>query len=62
MRHTTLILFALQQMITHRQLSAFYDNRDMYPVIMSNLRRETLVKLAELVDTVIIENEGKVAV
>ncbi len=55
------IYFALQQMITHKQLSLFYDNKFSYQQDIKGLRTETLIKLQEILDTVIIDNESKVA-
>ncbi len=56
-----LIYFALQQMITHRQLSLLYDNKFSYQSDLKTLRSETLTKLQEILDSVIIDNESKVA-
>jgi len=55
------IYFALQQIITHRQLSMLYDDKFTYQKDIKELRAETLQKLAEILDTVIIDNESKVA-
>lgn len=58
-----LILFALQAIITHRQLSYIYDNKHGdYHTNLANLRKEVITDLTELVDTVLIENESKVSV
>lgn len=56
-----LIYFALQQIITHRQLSLLYDSKDTYNKDIKMLRAETLGKVSEILDTVIIDNESKVA-
>lgn len=56
-----LIYFALQSIVTHTQLSAFYDDKHMYSKLMNNLRADTLVKVQEILDQVIIDNESKVA-
>lgn len=56
-----LIYFAIQQIITPRQLSLFYDNKYTYNKDIKELRFEVLIKLEELLDTVIIDNESKVA-
>jgi len=55
-----LIYFALQQIITHRQLSLLYDNKYTYQTDIKLLRAETLIKLQEILDDVIISNESKV--
>ena len=56
------IYFALQQIITYRQLSLLYDNKDTYQKDIKLLRAEVLGKLGEILDSVIIDNESKVAV
>ena len=55
-----LIYFALQQIITQRQLVLLFDNKYTYQKDIKLLRAETLMKLEELLDTVIIDNESKV--
>ncbi len=55
------IYFALWQMITARQMVAFYDDKHTYQNELRDLRAETLVKLQEILDSVIIDNESKVA-
>lgn len=55
-----MISFALQQMITHKQLSIYYDSSMDYNVEIAKLRAEALFKVAELLDTVILETEDKV--
>lgn len=54
------IYFALQQIITYRQLSLLYDNKYGYNKDIKVLRAEVLSKLEELLDSVIIDNEGRV--
>jgi hypothetical protein len=56
-----LIAFAIQQIVTYRQLSLLYDNKDTYQSDIKILRAETLRKLQEILDMVIIDNESKVA-
>ena len=56
-----LILFGIQQMIIHQQISLVYDKTINYQVELKKLRAETISKLTELLDTVIIDNENKVA-
>lgn len=55
-----LIYFALQQIITYRQLSLWYDNKYSYDKDIKVLRQEVLTKVEELLDTVIIDNESRV--
>lgn len=55
------IYFALQQMVTFRQLSLLYDNKDTYQKDIKMLRAEVLGKLEDILDSVIIDNESKVA-
>ncbi|HEY9701868.1 MAG TPA: hypothetical protein V6C58_05460 [Allocoleopsis sp.] len=54
------ILFALQQIVTPRQLVLLFDNKFTYQKDIKLLRAEVLQKLEELLDTVIIDNETKV--
>lgn len=56
-----IIYFALQQIVTSRQLQLLYDNKDTYQSDIKLLRAETLGKLAELLDSVIIDNESRVS-
>ena len=55
-----LIYFAIQQIITHQQLSMLYDDKLGYQAGLQALRNETLYKLEEIIDQVIIDNESKV--
>ncbi len=55
-----LIYFAIQQIITHQQLSMLYDDKLGYQSSIQNLRNETLYKITEIIDQVIIDNESKV--
>lgn len=56
-----LIYFGIQQMLTHEQLSLIYDSNGTYQKDLQKLRAEVLYKLQEIVDTVIVDNETKVA-
>ena len=56
-----MIYFGIQQVITHRQLSSMFDNKYGYQKDLALIRAETLHKLEEILDTVIIDNEGRVA-
>lgn len=55
------IYFALQQMVTARQLVLLYDNKYTYQKDIQTLRAEVLYKLQEILDSVIIDNESRVA-
>lgn len=54
------IYFALQQIVTYEQLSLLYDRKDTYQADIKQLRAKVLADLAELLDSVIIDNETKV--
>lgn len=56
-----LIYFGLQQIVTHNQLSFFYDDKHTYATNVQKLRNETLYKVQEILDQVIIDNEAKVS-
>lgn len=56
-----LIYFGLQQIITHQQLSHFYSDKHDYHTNIQKLRKETLYKIEEILNQVIIDNEAKVA-
>jgi hypothetical protein len=55
------IYFAIQQTITHRQLALLYDNKESYQKDIKLLRAELIYKLTEILDSVIIDNESKIA-
>lgn len=55
-----LIYFGLQQLVTHEQLSLMYDKGASYQADIKKLRSETLYKVQELINQVIIDNESKV--
>jgi hypothetical protein len=55
-----LIYFGLQQLLTHEQLSLFYDSGDSYQQDIKKLRSDVLYKIEEIIDQVIIDNESKV--
>jgi hypothetical protein len=54
-----ILYFALQQMIVHKQLSALYDAKSAYHQEIKKLREETLYKVQEVLDEVIMDNEAK---
>lgn len=55
-----LIYFGLQQIITHQQLGLLFDDKFGYQSSIQKLRNETLYKIEEILDQVIIDNESKV--
>jgi hypothetical protein len=55
------IYFGIQQIITHEQLSLLFENNSTYNINIKKLREETLYKITEILDSVIIDNENKVA-
>jgi len=55
-----LIAFGIQQMIIHEQLSLMYDKSANYQHDLNRLRAETIYKLTEILDSVIVDNEAKV--
>ena len=56
-----LIYFGLQQLITHEQLSMLFSKNDSYQHDLKGLRSDVFYKVQEIIDQVIIDNEGKVA-
>lgn len=55
-----LMYFAIQAMITHQQLSLLYDDKFGYTKSIKTLRADTMYKLGEILDSVIIDNEAKI--
>jgi hypothetical protein len=55
-----LILFALEQMITTTQLESYFNDGALYQKNLAILRANTLHKLEELLNEVIMNNESKV--
>ena len=56
-----MIYFAIQCMITHQQLGLLYDDKLGYQSSLKILRAETLSKLEEILDQVIVDNESRVS-
>lgn len=54
-----LIMFALWQMSAAEQTAIFFNEKELYPKKLKELRASTLYKLEELLDDVLIENEKK---
>lgn len=55
------IYFAIQRYITGKHLTLLYDSGPTYQKDLETLRSETLYKLGEILDEVIIDNESKIA-
>lgn len=56
-----MLYFALQQMITHEQLSLLFDSKGTYQHDIKKLRNEVLYKVEEILNEVILDNESKVS-
>lgn len=54
------IHFGIQRYITGKHLSLLYDSGSTYQQDLENLRAETMFKLGEILDEVIMENESKI--
>lgn len=55
-----LIQFALWQITAAEQTAIFFNEGALYPKKLKELRANTLYKLEELLDDVLLENEGKI--
>lgn len=55
------LYFGIQQIITHDQISLMFERGADYPSTKKKLRAEVLLKLEEILDSVINDNEQKVA-
>lgn len=55
------IYFGIQQIIIHEQLSLLFEKNSNYNADIKKLRGDTLYKLTEILDSVIIDNEDKVS-
>lgn len=55
------LYFAIQGLITHEQLSLFFNDKNTYNTELLKLRKEILEVVREVMDTVIIDNEAKLA-
>jgi hypothetical protein len=56
-----LIYFGIQRYITGKHLSLIFDSGPTYSQELKTLRAETLYKLGEILDEVLMDNESKVA-
>jgi len=50
---------AIQGMITHEQLSLFFNDKNTYTSELQKLRKQVIATVVEVMDTVIIDNETK---
>lgn len=53
------LYFALQGLITHEQLSLFFDDKNTYSTELQKLRKQILEVVREVMDNVIVDNEIK---
>lgn len=53
------IEFAIQKLITNKQLKALFDIKELYTVSRESLRAEAMSKLTARLEAVILENEAK---
>lgn len=56
-----IIYFGIQRYITGKHITLIYDSGPTYQKDLENLRAETLFKLGEILDEVIMDNENKIA-
>ena len=54
------LYFSLQRLITGEQLSLLYESGALYPKHLDKLRAETLYKVGEVLNEVLIDNESKI--
>ncbi len=55
------IYFGIQRYITGKHLTLLFDSGPTYQQDLKKLRAETLYKLGEILDEVIMDNEHKIA-
>lgn len=55
------LTFALHQLLTHEQISLFFERGVDYNTEVTKLRAKVLSKVAEIADQVILENESKLS-
>jgi len=55
-----MLYFALQQMLTHEQLSIYFDDKNQYPSRLAALRSDVLASVQQELSAVIKDNEIKV--
>lgn len=54
------LYFAIQRLITGRHLSLVYDSGPTYQQDLENLRAETLYKIGEVLNEVIMDTEARI--
>ena len=54
-----ILYFALQQMITHEQLSLLFDDKNLYSKKLANLKQETIIQVMQELSAVVRDNEIK---
>ena len=55
-----LAYFAIQQLITNEQIALLFNNKETYQKDILALRSRIILKLNEVLDSVIIDNETRV--
>jgi hypothetical protein len=56
-----ILYFAIQQLISHEQISLLFDSKGSYHVDIKKLRSEILYKIEQVLNEVILDNETKVS-
>jgi hypothetical protein len=54
------LYFALQRLITGEQITLLYESGALYQKHLEKLRSETLYKVSEVLNEVLIDNESKI--
>jgi len=55
-----IIYFGIQRYITGKHLSLLYDSGALYQKELEKLRSETLYKLGEILNEVLMDNEARI--
>lgn len=55
------LYFAIQRLITGEHLTLLYDSGSTYQKDLERLRAETMYKIGEVLNEVLIDNESKIA-
>lgn len=56
-----IIYFGIQRYITGKHLSLLYDSGALYQKELGKLRSDTLYKLGEILDEVLMDTEGRIS-
>lgn len=56
-----ILYFAIQQIISHEQISLLFDSKSSYHVDIKKLRSEVLYRIEQVLNEVILDNETKVS-